>query len=46
MKSCTTEGISKFTTPGPLVSHTFLHGINTSGVKIRPALKEFMIFIL
>ena len=35
----------KFTVPGLLARHNFLHGTNTSGVKIRPALKKFMIFI-
>ena len=28
-----------------LVPHNFLHGRNTSGAKVRPALKKFIIFI-
>ena len=35
----------KFTVPDPLVCHSFLHRINISGVKIRPVLKQFMVFI-
>ena len=27
-------------TPGPLGPHTFLHRANTSGGKIRPAIKK------
>ena len=39
------SGILKFTAAGPFGPHTFLHRINTSGLKIRPVLKKFMIFI-
>ena len=31
---CKSEAISKFTASNPLDNHTFLHRINTSGVKI------------
>ena len=33
-------GISKVHCPDPLVRHSFLHRINSSGVKIRPVLKK------
>ena len=32
--------------PPAFVRNTFLHRINTSGVKIRLVLKKFMIYIL
>ena len=31
--------------PDPFGPHTFLHRINTSEIKIRPAFKKIMIFI-
>ena len=40
MSQTLSSGISKFTTPAPLCLHTFLHRMNTSGVKIRPILKK------
>ena len=42
MKSCKSEGISKFTASDLLDPHTFLHKLNTSRVKIRPVLKKFI----
>ena len=40
IKSCKSEGISKFTVRCPLGPPIFLHRVNTSGVKIRPLLKK------
>ena len=39
------NGIPELTVPSSLGSHIFLHKITTSGVKIRPVLNKFMIFI-
>ena len=41
-KICILKGISKFTTPNTLDYHAFLHRIYTSGVEIRPVLKNFV----
>ena len=39
------KGLLKFMAPGPFVPFSFLHRINTSGVKVRPVLKTSKIFI-
>ena len=44
-KTVIVKGISKSKARSPIGPHTFFRKINTSGVKIRPVFKNFMILV-